>query len=156
MRFLFPAALLMLSALVLPAQEDVPLPKKTEPASLPPEPAPSVPGLPKVQVAPTAPAFPARATAAPRVRLTPGTTGQVSSVHGGQFYVHGKSKEQRDLLLEEAERTRRMVAAALQTGTAFNFPIVVQIREAVVVRLVDEHRVRVRNIEAAFDDRRGQ
>lgn len=129
MRFLFPAALLMLSVLVLPAQEDLPLPKRTEPAPLPPEPPPSAPGLPKVQVAPTAPAFPSRPTAAPRVRLTPGTAGQVSSVHGGQFYVHGKIKEQRDLLLEEAERTRRMVAVALQTGTAFNFPIVVQIRE---------------------------
>jgi hypothetical protein len=57
-----------------------------------------------------------------------------SSVHGGQFRVHGKVKEQRDIILEEAENTRRMVAASLRQEPEFRFPIVVQIRETAALR----------------------
>lgn len=123
--------LILLSALWLTAQENVPLPTKKEPPPAErPAPAESVPGLPKVKVAPAAPQFPSRPMPVPRVRLTPKPAVGESSVHGGQFHVYGPIKEHRDVLLTEAERTRREVAEALQIQTAFVFPIVIQIREA--------------------------
>jgi hypothetical protein len=129
-RLLIVPLLLLLSAPVVPAQESIPLPvKKEQPVPPPPEPPPHSPGLPRVQMAPTAPAFPTRPTVAPRVKLTDRNSAGVSSVHGGQFYVHGKIKEQRDVLLEEAERVRRMVGTALGTDTAFTIPVVIQIRD---------------------------
>lgn len=48
--------------------------------------------------------------------------------------MHGKVKEQRDVLLDEAESTRRMVASALRLEPVFTFPIVVQIRETSALR----------------------
>lgn len=138
MRPLFPTVFLLLSAPVLPAQDNIPLPDKAEP--LPPLPAkrelepvppgPPEPGLPKVQMAPTAPSFPKTPTDAPRVRLSQKTVSGESSVQGGQFRVYGKVKEHRDLLLEEAERTRRMIMNVLQMRPEFVMPIVIQIREA--------------------------
>ncbi len=125
--------LLLLSAPVLPAQESIPLPVKKAPAIPAPEPAPQTPGLPRVQMAPTAPAFPVRPTPAPRVRLSNRESPGVSNIHGGQFFVHGKVKEQRDVLLEEAERVRRMVATALGTGNSFTIPVVIQIREGLAL-----------------------
>jgi len=133
-RLLIVPHLLLLSALALPAQNTVPLPTKKEPPPpAAPAPAPPTPGLPRVQVAPTAPVFPRQPTEAPRVRLSRKDAAGVSSIHGGQFYVHGKVKEQRDVLLEEAGRVRRMVAAALGMGEAFTIPVVLQIREAVTL-----------------------
>ncbi len=135
MRFLFFTVLLFLAALPAAAQKEIPLPGG-DPLPLPelePEPKP-VPGLPRVQMAPTAPAFPRQVTPAPRVRMTPGAGPEESSVIGGQFHVFGKVKEQRDVLLEEAEVTRRMVWAALGMEPVFTFPIVLQIREAGALR----------------------
>lgn len=133
MRLLLIVSLLLLAALVSPAQKGIPLPQKEEPAPLPDnlEPPPATaPGLPKVQVAPTAPAFPAKPTQAPRVRMSAKKEVGESSVQGGQFHVYGKVKEQRDMLLEEAERMRQLAGTVLQMPAAFTFPIVVQLREA--------------------------
>jgi len=116
------------------------LPEKDGPPALPlepqmPETPPTpAPGLPRVQLAPAAPAFTHKATPAPRVRMTPKSDVAESSVHGGQFRVHGKIKEQRDVLLDEAELTRRMLAAALRLDPVSSFPIVVQIRETSALR----------------------
>jgi hypothetical protein len=133
-RPLFPTVLLLISAPVLPAQDNIPLPERKELPALPerpePLPAPTSTGLPKVQMAPTAPTFPKRPTVAPRVHLSSKNATGESSVQGGQFHVYGKVKEQRDVLLEEAERTRRTVMTVLQMRPEFTTPIVVQIREA--------------------------
>jgi hypothetical protein len=48
--------------------------------------------------------------------------------------VYGKIKEQRDTLLDEAEATRRMLAAALRLEPVFSFPVVMQIRETSALR----------------------
>jgi len=127
--------LILLSTLWLTAQENVPLPAKKEPPPAErPAPADRAPGLPKVKVAPSAPQFPSQPTPVTRVRLTPKPGVGESSVHGGQFRVYGPIKEHRDVLLSEAERTRREVAESLQFQSAFVFPIVIQIREAGALR----------------------
>lgn len=136
MRPLLPTVLILFAALPLAAQDDIPLPRG-EPAPLPdlePQPVTPGPGLPRVQLAPAAPATPGKTTPAPRVKMNPGNGGGESSVHGGQFRVYGRVKEQRDVLLEEAEATRRMLVAALGTGPVFTFPVVIQIRESSAIR----------------------
>ena len=134
-RLFLSTVLLFLAALPVAAQKGIPLPQG-DPLPLPelePEPK-STPGLPRVEMAPSAPAFPKRATPAPRIKMTPGAGPEESSVIGGQFRIFGKVKEQRDVLLDEAEATRRMVAAALGMEPVFRFPIVLQIREASALR----------------------
>ena len=140
MRLLLPTALGILALLKAPGQDNIPLPEKDGPPALPLEPqrpesdpGPSS-GLPRVELAPATPAFPHKAIPAPRVRMTPKSPVSESSVYGGQFKVHGKSKEQRDTLLDAAETTRRMVVAALRQESNFSFPIVVQIRETSALR----------------------
>lgn len=136
MRPLFPTVLLLFSApALLPAQDNIPLPSKRETApplpgkrELPPLEEAS-PGLPRMQMAPTAPAFPTRPTLAPRIHLNPKTAVNESSVQGGQFRVYGRIKEQRDIVLEEAERTRRTIMTVLRMNQEFVSPIVIQIRE---------------------------
>ena len=130
--------MILLAALPLAAQDNIPLPQG-EPPPLPnhePEPLKPLPGpgLPRVQMAPTAPPFPGKTTPAPRVKMNPGNGAGESSVQGGQFRVYGKVKEQRDVLLEEAEATRRMLTAALGMDPVFTFPVVIQIREASAIR----------------------
>jgi hypothetical protein len=153
-RPLLPTALLLSTAIHLVAQEDIPLPQKgassARESALPIIPDNPEPGLPRLGVALAAPAIPGKPVPAPRIRMSPKSGPGESSVHGGQFRVHGKIKEQRDLLLDEAEATRRMVATALRldeaeatrrvvapesrTEPSFSFPIVLQIREASALR----------------------
>lgn len=130
--------LILIAALPLTAQDNIPLPQG-EPLPLPDleQETPvreTAPGLPRVKLAPVPRGIPRKATVAPRVKMAPGNGTGESSVHGGQFRVYGKVKEQRDVLLEEAETTRRMVTAALAAEAVFTFPIVLQIREAAALR----------------------
>ncbi len=138
MRPLLPTVLILLTALSAAAQNNIPLPQG-EPPPLPDlEPEPPGPGsgprLPRVQLVPIAPAIPGKTTPAPRVKMNPGSGDGESSVHGGQFRVYGKVKEQRTVLLEEAEATRRMLTAALGMDPVFTFPVVMQIRETSAIR----------------------
>ncbi len=131
---------LFTQVILCPAQESIPLPEKEDgPPALPLEPEPQLPSrplpdLPKVEMLPRVDPAPGGATPAPKVRVRPYQPPSESSVHGGQFRVHGKIKEQRDLLLNDAEATRRLVMAVLKVDSAFTFPIIIQIRETAALR----------------------
>lgn len=138
MRSLILSVLLSLLCL-LPcnAQDSTPLPEvPLEPApsaQAVPEAAPKLepaPGVPRIKMGPNTPG----PVIGPKVRVTPRQDIGESSIHGGQFRIFGGAKGQRDMLLRDAEATRRLVMSALKMEAPVKWPILVHIRTSGALR----------------------